>query len=201
MFRIESNSIIANKTPPMMVDKDINLRKQKEETTMGILMAIGIGAIMTTVAGGSILVYKEGQRSLSKVDRLIKEVDSKPDPPKRPEDDIKKMLDKVNKDEVNARWILKEIKTVPEQTVKEMVQDVDKAIVDLELDEEDEIDFNELPINRMEIEFQERYAFGPVYQAPKTVFGRAYDDGLISKETYDRAFEYYGEERWTYVGD
>lgn len=110
---------------------------------MGILLTVGIIASILTAGGTGYLVYKEGKRSLEKVDRIIQEVDNKPEDPKKPEDAIKEILDKVNGDSVDARWILKvepkdkkeEVKT-EEETTEKIIDDIEKSFRDMGLNDE-----------------------------------------------------------------
>lgn len=213
---------------------------------MGILMVIGVVASILTAGGTSYLVYKERERSLEKVDRIIKEIDEKPEDPQKPEDAVKEILDKVNGDNVKVRWILKEEpvkgepcedipdkaeaeeekteekdqpEDIPDPTVAElhelgekilqqeredfedllleMEEGMEKAGIDLK-----EVDYNVWSIPRLYAEFDRMFDNGlPVEQAKSTLFSKALGKGLINQDTYDRAFNYYGEKLWNYVGD
>jgi hypothetical protein len=117
---------------------------------MGILMMVGIGVLTAVATGSGVFVYREGKRSLDKVDRLIKEVDEKKEKIK-PEDKIKEILDNVNGDRIDARWILKDAdpkvrilkeenkdKICSEPTVHEdNYDDVAKAIEEMDIDDDD----------------------------------------------------------------
>ena len=48
--------------------------------------------------------------------------------------------------------------------------------------------------------FERMYNPYPVQMARYEAFGKALDDGLITKEDYDEARKYYGK-LWDYVGD
>lgn len=57
-----------------------------------------------------------------------------------------------------------------------------------------------LDYNEMYAEFEAKYNPYPVQMSRAAAFGYALDDGLIDKETYRAAREYYGD-LWFYVGD
>ena len=54
--------------------------------------------------------------------------------------------------------------------------------------------------NKMYLEFERMYNPYPVQMSRAEAFSHALDDGLIDKETYQAAHEYYGS-LWFYVGD
>lgn len=54
--------------------------------------------------------------------------------------------------------------------------------------------------NKMYLEFERKYNPYPVQMGRYEAFGNALKDGLIDKETYDQARDYYGD-LWHYVGD
>lgn len=54
--------------------------------------------------------------------------------------------------------------------------------------------------NEMYLEFERKYNHYPVQMSRCDAFGHALDDGLIDKETYRKAREYFGN-LWNYVGD
>lgn len=58
----------------------------------------------------------------------------------------------------------------------------------------------EKSFNQMYLEFEEIYNKYPVQMSRCDAFRNALDDGLIDKETYYKAAEYYGN-LWHYVGD
>ena len=54
--------------------------------------------------------------------------------------------------------------------------------------------------SKMYNEFERRYNPYPVQMSRAEAFSKALQDGLIDKETYQQAHDYYGS-LWFYVGD
>lgn len=53
---------------------------------------------------------------------------------------------------------------------------------------------------KMYNEFERKYNPYPIQMSRRDAFMHALNDGLIDKETYEKAREYYGN-LWNYVGD
>lgn len=54
--------------------------------------------------------------------------------------------------------------------------------------------------SQLYFDFDHRYNKYPIQISRAEAFGKAFADGLIDKDTYDAAWEYYGN-LWNYVGD
>lgn len=54
--------------------------------------------------------------------------------------------------------------------------------------------------SKMYNEFEKKYNPYPIQMSREEAFRNAWQDGLIDKETYNEAREYYGN-LWNYVGD
>ena len=59
---------------------------------------------------------------------------------------------------------------------------------------------NVVNFDEMYLSFEDRYNKYPVQMSRASAFGRALDDGLITKAIYSEARKYYGD-LWFYVGD
>lgn len=159
---------------------------------MGILMTSCIAAGTLVVGGIITWVKKKEDLRQEKLERIIREVDNK-----------------VEEQPMAA-------------TLEEMTVDVDQAIMDLGIDEDEVEEDSETEVKtkekwenwkeevqkaveqknwyKMENLFHQKYFPYPADTSAASLFGDALSDGVITEELYEEAEKHYGR-LWNYVGD